>query len=126
MADFLNVQEVLHNLHLTEHTTAAEFGCGTGHFSLALAKKIKKGRIYALDIQEEKLSALKGKIAHERILNVFPILCDLEAKFGSTLQADSLDLVLIPNLLFQSADKNAILKEAVRVLKSNGQLLVID
>ncbi len=126
MADFLKVQEVLNELNLKEDMLAAEFGCGSAAFALALAKRLKKGRVYALDIQEEKLSALKGKLAIEKINNVFTIVSDLEADKGSTLQDNSLDVVLIPNVLFQAENKSAIIKEAKRVLKSGGELLVID
>lgn len=126
MADFLKVNDILSNLDLKEGMTAAEFGCGSALFTIALAKKLNKGRIYALDIQEEKLSALKGKLAHENINNVLTVLCDLETPNGSTLGDNSLDIVLIPNILFQAEDKYAIIKEGYRILKPGGQLLVID
>lgn len=126
MADFLKVNEVLNELNLKESMLGAEFGCGSAMFAVALAKKLKGGKVYALDIQEEKLSALKGKLSLEKIDNVETILCDLEADKGSTLKANSLDVVLIPNVLFQSSNKIAIMKEAKRTLKLSGQLLVID
>ncbi len=126
MADFLKVGEILNQLDLKESMLAAEFGCGSAMFAIALAKKLKRGVVYALDIQEEKLSALKGKLSIEKINNVKTILCDLEANKGSTLKDNSLDVVLIPNVLFQSENKAAIMKEAKRVLKPAGELLVID
>ena len=126
MADFLNIEEVLSRLTLKKDMMAAEFGCGSAVFAIALARKLDKGRVYALDIQEEKLSALKGKVSQQKINNVFPILCDLEAKNGSTLKDNSLDVVLIPNILFQVDNKSAIIEEAKRILKQGGQLLIID
>jgi len=126
MPDFLKVDEVLSNLNLKENMQACEFGCGSAVFTILLAKKLNKGRVYALDVQEEKLSALRGKLALEKINNVFTILCDLEAPRGSTLQDNSLDIVLIPNMLFQAGNKYAIIKEGKRILKSGGSLLVID
>jgi len=126
MADFLNVEEALIHLDVRENMTAAEFGCGSAAFALALAQKLDKGRVYALDVQEEKLSALKGKVTQQKIGNVFTILCDLEEKNGSTLQDESLDIVLLPNILFQAENKSAIIEEAKRVLKKGGQLLVIE
>jgi len=126
MPDFLKVNEVLSHLDLKEDMQVCEFGCGSAIFTIALSKKVSKGRVYALDIQEEKLSALKGKMVSEKINNVFTILCDLEAPRGSTLQDNSLDIVLIPNILFQAENKYAIIEEGNRILKSGGQLLVID
>lgn len=126
MADFLKVEEILRELTIKEDMTAAEFGCGTAHFAMSLANKLKKGRVYAIDIQEEKLSALKGKLVLDKTNNVFTILSDLESNRGSTLTDGSVDIVLIPNLLFQVDDKSVIIKEASRVLKTGGQLLIID
>lgn len=126
MAEFFKIEEVLSYLSLKESMLAAEFGCGSAAFTVALARKLSKGRVYALDIQEEKLSALQGAIRKQNLSNVFTVLCDLEAKNGSTLQADSLDIVLIPNVLFQAENKHAIIEEAKRVLKPGGELLVID
>lgn len=126
MVEFLNVSSVLDNLDLKDSMMGAEFGCGSAIFALSLAKRLRKGRVYALDIQEEKLSAVKGRASIEKVTNIMPILCDLEREKGSTLHADSLDVVLIPNLLFQVENKHAIIVEAARILKSNGELLVID
>ncbi|MEK7664185.1 MAG: methyltransferase domain-containing protein [Patescibacteria group bacterium] len=126
MVDFLKMDEVLSHLDLKEDMIAAEFGCGGAMFTISLSKILSKGRVYALDIQEAKLSALKGKTKQQKINNIFTVLCDLEAKNGSTLQDNSLDIVLMPNLLFQAEDKNAIVEEAKRVLKTGGQLLIID
>jgi ubiquinone/menaquinone biosynthesis C-methylase UbiE len=126
MPDSLNVSGVLDYLDLKEHMTAAEFGCGSADFTIALVKKLYKGKVYALDIQEEKLSALTSKLHLGKLNNVSMVLCDLEAPNGSTLQSNSLDVVLIPNVLFQAENKSAIIEEAKRILKSGGELLVID
>jgi ubiquinone/menaquinone biosynthesis C-methylase UbiE len=122
----LSIENTLNELIVTGDMNAAEFGCGTADFAIKLAGRLNKGKVYALDILEEKLSALKGRLNREHITNITTILCDVETERGSTLPDQSLDLVLIPNILFQSENKIAIIKEAQRVLKPRGQLLVID
>ena len=126
MPDFLKVDDVLNQIDLGEEMSGAEFGCGSALFTIALAKKLKKGKVYALDIQEEKLSALKGKVALEKITNVTTIHADLEKEKGSTLPDNYLDVVLIPNVLFQAEDRYAMIKEANRILKPGGQLVIVD
>lgn len=126
MEGFLSPEEILNNLEIREDMTAVEFGCGAGIFVLALAKRLTQGRVYGLDVQEEKLSALKNKALLEKLKNVVTVHCDLETQNGSTLHANSIDIVLIPNVLFQSEDKHAIIKEGKRILKQGGQLLIID
>ncbi|OGZ73082.1 MAG: hypothetical protein A2908_02040 [Candidatus Staskawiczbacteria bacterium RIFCSPLOWO2_01_FULL_38_12b] len=126
MTDFLKVDEVLQYLNLKKDMVAAEFGCGSADFTIALAKILNHGRVYAFDIQEEKLSALKTKLRLKHATNVSMVLCDLELPSASGLPDDSLNLVLIPSVLFQVENKYAILEEAKRILKSGGELLVID
>ncbi|MDD2732166.1 MAG: class I SAM-dependent methyltransferase [Candidatus Pacebacteria bacterium] len=124
--DFLNPDEVLNQINLRSDMTAADFGSSSGGFTIPLAKRLEDGLVYALDIQEAPLSSLKGLLFFKRIKNVRIIRCDLEKPHGSTLPDSSLDLVLISNVLFQSDNKNAILKEAERVLRQKGELVVID
>ena len=126
MKSFLNPEEVLDQLDLREDMLAAEFGCGSGNFAIALAKRLDQGLVYGLDIQEAPLSSLKSRALLENITNVQLIRCDLESPKGSTLSNSSLDLVLIPNVFFQSEDKDAILKEAERILKNEGRLAIIE
>ena len=123
---FLNPEEILDGFELSPNTVAAEFGCGSGGFAIPLAKRLDEGLVYAIDIQESPLSALKSRALLENIINIKIIRSDLEKPKGSTLTQDSLDLVFIPNVLFQTKDKDAIISEAERVLKSKGKLVVID
>lgn len=123
---FLNPEEVLKQLALKEDMMAADFGSGSGGWAIPLAKTLKEGTVYAIDILEEPLSALKGKAVLSNVANIVTIRADLEVENGSTLKADSLDLVLITNLLFQTEEKEKILKEAKRVLKKGGIVLIVD
>ncbi|PIR72107.1 MAG: hypothetical protein COU42_02535 [Candidatus Nealsonbacteria bacterium CG10_big_fil_rev_8_21_14_0_10_36_24] len=126
MESFLNPEEVLDELDLRPDMVAAEFGCGSGGFAFPLAKRLEDGLVYAIDIQEAPLSALKSRALLENVVNIRVIRSDLEKPRGSTLTEFSLDLVFIPNVLFQVDNKNAIIKEAKRVLKTGGKIVVID
>jgi len=123
---FLNPEEILNDFELSSDMIIAEFGCGSGGFAVPLAKRLDQGLVYAIDIQENPLSALKSRTLVENIVNIRIIRSDLEKLKGSTLTQDSLDLVFIPNVLFQIKDKGAIISEAERILKSKGKLVVID
>ena len=126
MVGFLNPEEILDQLGLKADMVAAEFGCGSGGFTIPLAKRLDEGLVYGLDIQDAPLSALKSRSLLENIVNIRIIRCNLEKPRGSTLTDSSLDLVLIPNVLFQAENKNAIISEAKRVLKKEGELVIID
>lgn len=122
--EFLNPIEVLKQLKLRRDMTAADFGCGSGGWSIPLAKRLEDGIVYAIDILEEPLSALEGRAKLEKIQNIKTIRADLEKEIP--LESDSVDLVLMNNLLFQLEDKKSVFTEAKRILKKGGQILVID
>lgn len=122
----MNPKEVLQEIDLKRDMVAAEFGCGSGIFALLLAKRLRDGLVYAIDIQEAPLSFLKSRSQIEKISNIRIIRSDLEKPRGSTLPDVSVDLVLIPNVLFQAKKRDDILKETARVLKKGGTLVVID
>lgn len=124
MEGFLNPQEVLKQLKLKKEMIAADFGCGSGGWALPLAKKLEEGTIYAIDILEEPLSALKARAKLEKILNIEIIRADVEKR--TPLSSNSVDLVLMTDLLFECEDKKMVLEEGKRVLKPGGKILVVD
>jgi ubiquinone/menaquinone biosynthesis C-methylase UbiE len=126
MEEFLKPEEVLNNLKIKKDLLAVEFGCGAGGFAIALAKRLEEGEVFAIDIQEAPLSALKSRAELAGVKNIKTLLSDLEREKGSTLPDNYLDLVLIPNLLFQVKEKTAIIKEAKRILKEGGEILIVD
>ena len=123
---FLRPEKILQELDLKENMTAVDFGSGSGGWAIPLAKKLEEGKVYAVDVQESALSALKGKAVLENVINIETVLCDLEMAKGLELIDDFFDLVLMTNLLFQLEDKKQVLMEAKKVLKKGGQLLIVD
>ena len=122
--EFLNPSEVLKQFKLKKGMVAADFGCGAGGWAIPLAKKLEEGKIYAIDILEEPLSALRAKIKLEKIFNIETIKSDVEKT--SRLISESCDLVLMTNLLFECEDKKSVLEEGKRVLKKGGKILIVD
>lgn len=126
MEDFLNPTKVLNELKLRKNMTAADFGCGAGGWAIPLARILEDGTVYAIDILEEPISVLRSKTALLKIDNIKTIRSDIEKKSGSTLADNSVELVLMTNILFQTKDKREVLKEAERILKRGGRILIID
>lgn len=126
MNGFVNPEEVLNQLELHKEMTAADFGSGSGGWAIPLAKKLEDGKVYAIDVLEEPLSALKSKAKIERISNIETIRSNIEGKEGSTLKENLLDLVLMTNLLFEVENKKVVFEEAKKVLKNNSKILIVD
>lgn len=126
MNDFLSPEEVLNQLELKEEMAAADFGSGSGGWVIPLAKILKEGKVYAIDILEEPLSALKGKADLAGASNIETIQADLEKEGELKINGNSLDLILMTNLLFQIEEKEKAFQEAKRILKKEGKVLVVD
>ena len=124
--DFINPEKILKELDLKPDMSAADFGCGSGGFTIPLAKILYEGLVYALDVQEGPLNALKGRANAEGVKNIKFIRVDLEKENGSKLSSSSINLVIVANVLFQAEDKKAMISEAKRVLSSSGKLVIID
>jgi ubiquinone/menaquinone biosynthesis C-methylase UbiE len=124
MEGFLNPEEILKLLKLKETMIAADLGCGSGGWVIPLSKILEEGMVFAVDIQQEPLSALRLKAETGKLSNIRTIIADVEK--GTLLDKESVDLVLITNLLFQCEKKEKVLEEGKRILKPKGRILVIE
>lgn len=124
MAEFLDPKEILKKLDLRKDMIVADFGCGSGGWAIPLAKILEKGTVFAFDILEEPLSALKSKAKIENINNIETRKVDVEK--AVPLLTESCDLVLMTNLLFECQNKKKVLEEGKRILKKGGNILIVD
>lgn len=96
-----------------------DFGCGTGIYSIELAKRVKQ--VYALDLSTKHIDRLKSRIKEQNILNIIPDTCSgLEL---SAIQDNSIDVLLCMGPMYHlqdSGDRETCLSECIRVTKNNG------
>ncbi len=107
--------------------SVADFGAGSGHYALLAAEALgNAGHVYAIDIQRDLLKRIHTE-AHRRGLRTVKLIwADLEQPQGSKIADASVDLVIVSNLLFQVADKPAIIAEAARIVRPRGRMAVIE
>ena len=106
---------------------AADFGSGSGYFTIEMAKAVEEGGVItAVDILDNALETVRAKVYASGLKNVHLVRANLEV-IGSTFLADeSQDFVLLATVLFQNDQKLEVVREAKRVLRPGGQLAIID
>ena len=124
MKSFLNPEEILKQLKLKKDMIAADFGSGSGAWVLPLAEELEEGKVYAIEVLEEYLSALKSKAKAQKLYNIETILANVENE--TSIASESLDLVLATLLFFQIEDDKGAFREIKRVLRKGGKLLAVD
>ncbi|HYU64678.1 MAG TPA: methyltransferase domain-containing protein [Candidatus Paceibacterota bacterium] len=122
-----NPQMVVDLLGIQEGMRIADFGSGSGHFSLLFAEKVgSAGQVSAIDVQEAPLDIVRSRAKEAGLTNLETIRADLEILGSSGLPDNSQDVVLVANILFQSQKKSEIIREAKRILKDSGRLVIIE
>ena len=105
----------------------ADFGAGSGFYSMSLAEEVgDNGRVYAIDVQKDLLQKIKNEAKAKGVSNLEIIWGNVEKAGGTKMGDNTIDIVVIANILFQAEDKNNVCIEAKRILKVGGRALVID
>ncbi|MEY3470760.1 MAG: hypothetical protein RLZZ223_110 [Candidatus Parcubacteria bacterium] len=123
---FLSPKEIVDQLDIKSGSRVADFGSGAGDFSIAIAKEIGiSGKVYSIDVQESAHQSLRSKYKINSLTNIEIVLADLEKDSGSCLPDQSVDMVLMHNVLFQVSNKKHLIQEAFRILNELGKLFII-
>jgi len=113
--------EILNAVEIKPDFVVADLGCGSGYFTLPLARRVKK--VYGIDVQKEMLDFLEDRLRREGIRNVELLLSDSD---DIPLEKGRVDLLLSVNTLHEFDNKEKTIREMNRVVKKGGKLLIVD
>jgi len=104
--------------------TVVDYGCGPGRYTTRFSKLIgETGHVYAVDIHELAVAAVKQKIEKQGLQNVEPVLAQ---GYASSLPAHVADVVCALDMFFTVRQPTEFLKELKRIAKPNGVLVIDD
>lgn len=123
-AENLQIERIMDLLQISEGKTVADIGAGGGWFSAIASKRVgNKGKIFAVDINEDAIKFINERKTSEKINNI-------EAILGKTddplLEKNSIDAVLILNTYHEIAEPIIYLKSLKTALKANALVGIID
>ena len=100
-----------------------DFGCGAGNYAIPAAKIVgTQGMVYAIDKNKESLDELMDKSEKMGLKNIKRI--DGLEEIKVPLQEESIDVVLLYDILHLISNRKKLLTEMYRVSKLNGLLSV--
>jgi len=102
----------------------ADIGCGEGFFAILAAKRVgNQGKVYAVDVDASAIQRLKDKAEAEGLKNI-------AAKVGTGEETvfcnKCVDLVFYSMVLHDFGDPEKVLKNAKKMLKTEGRLIDLD
>jgi len=117
--------DLLRPANLTPGGTWADFGAGSGAFTLALRELIGlHADIYAVDKDQRALRELEKP--HRERFTTSQNVHTVRADFGGTLSLPPLDGIVMANSLHYFREKEKILRHVRSFLKLSGMLLLVE
>jgi len=100
-----------------------DIGSGVGFLTLAFARRWPKVTIYGCDILEGMVRLLEESARDEGLSN---LQCIMMQPAAIALPAESAALVCMAQVHHELDDPDALLNECYRLLRPDGQILIID
>ncbi len=117
--------DLLRPADLTSGGVWADFGAGSGAFTLALRELVgPHASIYAVDRDQRALRELER--AHRQKFTTSQNIHIVRADFGGALSLPPLDGIVMANSLHYFKDREKILRHVRSFLKLNGLLLLVE
>ena len=121
--EWQRVPEILAALGVVEGQRVADVAAGQGYLTKPLARRVgKSGRVYAVEIGEESLRALRELVTRDSLSNV-------EVVAGTPTDPrlpETIDGAVILNSYHELTDYAAMLDGIKRALRPGGLLVLVD
>ncbi|MFZ5449487.1 MAG: class I SAM-dependent methyltransferase [Thermodesulfobacteriota bacterium] len=125
--DLINPEALWSELNLPSETTFLDLGCGAGNYALAAAEIIgPTGVIYAVDLWEEGIAALKERAAKAGRTNIKAMVSSAGKVPLTDHSVDVAFMATVLHDLVEAGTDAVALNELARVLKPGGCLAIVE
>jgi predicted methyltransferase len=116
--------QIMDALQIGENSVVADLGAGGGWFTVRLARRVgPNGVVYAEDVQQQMIEAIKRRMAREGRSNV---VTQLGTEDDPKLPPGSMDAVLIVDAYHEIKDPVALLRNVGKSLKPGGVVAIVN
>jgi ubiquinone/menaquinone biosynthesis C-methylase UbiE len=126
VVDFLHpyIDKRVTTFGIRQGMTVVDYGCGPGRYTMRFSKLVREtGRVYAVDIHQLAVEAVKRKIAEYQLQNVVPILA---SGYDSPIPEHTADVVCALDMFFAIQRPIEFLGELKRITRQDGTLIIDD
>lgn len=104
--------------------TVVDYGCGPGRYTTRFAELTTElGKVFAVDIHELAIEAVKKKIKKHGFKNIKPVLAN---GYNSTISDNVADIVCALDMFFAIQNPTEFFAELKRIAKKGGVLVIDD
>ena len=114
---------LVRELDLSPGDVVADIGAGSGYFTFRLGPLVPEGRVYAVDIEQEMLDIIRGRMANARAENIVPILGEID---DPRIPHASVDLVLIVDAYHEFSHPREMMRGIIRSLRPAGRVVLVE
>ncbi|HVJ83422.1 MAG TPA: class I SAM-dependent methyltransferase [Planctomycetia bacterium] len=115
---------LLKSLKLKEGDVVADIGAGSGYYSFRMAPLVgKKGKVLAVEIQQEMLDMIVAKAKKKKIENVAPVL---GTEQDPKLPPESVDLILLVDVYHEFSHPFEMTEAMVKALRPGGRIAFVE
>jgi SAM-dependent methyltransferase len=114
--------EVVDALQLVPTAIVADLGAGTGYFSVRIAKRVPRGKVFAVDIEPDMLRYLTERKHREHL----GVLQPVQARADAANLPEPVDLVLVVDTYHHIDNRTAYFAKLAKSLRPDGRLAIID
>ncbi|HEX5025758.1 MAG TPA: class I SAM-dependent methyltransferase [Agriterribacter sp.] len=118
-----NTQLAIEKMDISPGDVLADIGAGTGYYSFKLAGKVPRGKVYAVDIQDEMIAHLQNKKAALHSRNVEIIKGDT---LSPNLPPGALDFAIMVDVYHELEYPHEMLQSIKKSLKKDGKILLME
>jgi len=117
-----NASQMLSEVGICKGQAVLDFGCGLGTYTIPAAELVgTKGRVYALDVSRKAFDKMQKKAERKGLRNIVRIDSDSEKM---PLEDETVDVMMLIDVLQEIEDRDALFDEACRILKPGGIVIV--
>ncbi len=118
-----NTKLALKKIALAPSDVVADIGAGTGYYTFKISQKVPKGKVYAVEVQDEMITYLTKRKQESSFKNVEIIK---GTNRSPNLPENSIDLAIMVDVYHELEYPHEMLQAINKSLKSTGKLLLLE